>query len=81
MHSAAWYNHRPEVMAALIAAGADLNARDPDRYEPPSGGSANDRTPLLMTVYRGGGYIGAVGQRIPSSMRGSWRRWCAPAPT
>ena len=58
MHSAAWYNHRPEVMAALIAAGADLNARDPDGYEPPAGGSANDRTPLLMTVYRGGGYIG-----------------------
>ncbi|MDE2874588.1 MAG: ankyrin repeat domain-containing protein [Gemmatimonadota bacterium] len=58
MHSAAWYNHRPEVMAALIAAGADLNARDPDGYEPPAGGSVNDRTPLLMTVYRGGGYIG-----------------------
>ena len=58
MHSAAWYNHRPEVMAALIAAGANLNARDPDGYVPPSGGRANDRTPLLMTVYRGGGYVG-----------------------
>ena len=58
MHSAAWYNHRPEVMAALIAAGADLNARDPDGYVPPSGGRVNDRTPLLMTVYRGGVYVG-----------------------
>ena len=58
MHSAAWYNHRPEVMAALITAGADLNARDPDGYVPPSGGNTNHRTPLLMTVYRGGGYIG-----------------------
>ncbi len=58
MHSAAWYNHRPEVMAALIAAGADLNARDPDGYVPPSGGRVNDRTPLLMTVCRGGGYVG-----------------------
>lgn len=58
MHSAAWYNHRHEVMAALITAGANLNARDPDGYVPPPGGSANHRTPLLMAVFRGGGYIG-----------------------
>lgn len=40
------------------AAGADLNARDPDGFVPPSGHQANHRTPLFMAVYRGGGYIG-----------------------
>ena len=64
LHSAAWYNHRPEIATALIAAGADVNARDPDGYVPPSGRRANDRTPLFMSVYRGGGSIG--GQPMPT---------------
>ena len=63
LHTAAYYNHRPEVVNALIAAGADVNARDPGGYVP-SGRAANDRTPLFMSVHRADGFI--VGQRIPN---------------
>lgn len=63
LHSAAWFNHRPEIAAALIAVGADVNARDPDGYVP-SGRAANDLTPLFMSVYRGGAFIG--GQPMPT---------------
>jgi len=52
LHAAAWDNPRPEIATALIAAGADIEARDPDGYVPP-GRAANDRTPLLMALYRG----------------------------
>ena len=63
LHSAAWYNPRPEIATALIAAGADVNAHDPDGYVP-QGREANDRTPLFMSVYRGGMLIG--GQPMPA---------------
>ncbi|MDE2794040.1 MAG: ankyrin repeat domain-containing protein [Gemmatimonadota bacterium] len=58
LHSAAWFNPRPEITAALIAAGADVNARDPEGYVPAERG-VNYRTPLFMSVYRGGWLIGA----------------------
>ena len=68
LHSAAWYNPHPEVMTALIAAGGDVNARDPDGYVP-SGRAANDRSPLLMALYRGGFYVSgqpwATGHNVP----------------
>ena len=38
-------------MAALIAAGAEVNARDPDGFVP-TGRKANDRTPLLVASTR-----------------------------
>lgn len=63
LHSTVWYHHRPEIATALIAAGADGKARDPDGYVP-SGREANDRTPLFMSVYRGGTFIG--GQPMPT---------------
>lgn len=63
LHSAAWFNPRPEITAALIAAGADVNARDPEGYVPAERG-ANYRTPLFMSVYRGGWLIG--GQPMPT---------------
>ncbi len=65
LHSAAWYNPHPEVMTALIAAGGGVNTRDPDGYDP-VGRAANERTPLLMAVYRGGVFIG--GQPMPTSL-------------
>lgn len=63
LHSAAWFNPRPEITAALIAAGADVNARDPEGYVPVER-RANYRTPLFMSVYRGGRFIG--GQPMPT---------------
>lgn len=63
LHSAAWFNPRPEITAALIAAGADVNARDPEEYVPAERG-ANYRTPLFMSLYRGGVFIG--GQPMPA---------------
>ena len=67
LHSAAWYNPRAEIASALIAAGADVHARHPDGYVP-SGRQADDRTPLFMAVYRGGGFIG--GQPMPTMFSG-----------
>ena len=64
LHSAAWFNARPEIATALIAAGADVNARDPEGYSPAERG-ANYRTPLFMSVYRGGWLIG--GQPMPTT--------------
>ena len=63
LHSAAWFNPRPEIATALIDAGADVNARDPEGYVPAERG-ANYRTPLFMSVYRGGWLIG--GQPMPT---------------
>ncbi len=68
LHSAAWFNPRPEITTALIAAGADVNARDPEGYVP-AGRGANYRTPLFMSVYRGGWLIG--GQPMPTSGQAS----------
>ena len=65
LHSAARYNPRPEIASALLAAGADVNARHPDGYVP-SGLPADDRSPLFMAVYRGGGLIG--GQPMPTGL-------------
>ena len=63
LHSAAWFNPRPEIATALIAAGADVNARDPEGRVPVDR-RANYRTPLFMSVYRGGWLIG--GQPMPT---------------
>ena len=63
LHSAAWYNPHPQVATALIAGGADVNARDPDGYVP-SGRRANERTPLFMAIRRYGVFSG--GQPMPS---------------
>ena len=52
---------RPFLIAATLLAllvTSPASAQGPDGYVPFSGGRTNDRTPLLMTVYRGGGYIG-----------------------
>ena len=59
LHTAAENNVNPEIVTALITAGADVNARDPDGYVPP-GRPANDRTPLLLALYRGGPVMGGA---------------------
>ena len=52
--TAAENNSNPEIVTALIAAGAEVDARDPDGYVP-SGRGANDRTPLFLASTRLGG--------------------------
>ena len=68
LHTAAENNANPEIVTALITAGADVNARDPDGYVPP-GRPANDRTPLLLALYRGGSVMGGApeptGRNVP----------------
>lgn len=57
-HPATWYNPRPEITTALIAAGADVSARDPDGHAPP-GRATNDGTPL----FRPGNHLPSLAPR------------------